>query len=105
MKRELNTVVLLMDEDFDAKFNSPDLGDWRTCFVSTYARTCRTLELLDCWKRQMSLEDTLGVMWGICFDEYFDGKNKYMPASFYDFCMEVFIAFSDTIDDDYDEED
>lgn len=99
MERKLNTVTLLDDKDFEVKFNEPNLGDWKTCFDSTYARTCRTLELLYCWKQQMSLEDALEFMWDICFDEYFDAESKYIPASFYDFCLEVFAAFSDTIDE------
>lgn len=99
MKRSLNGITLLSDAEFNRKFNAEELGHWENCFNTTYGRTCRFLELLKCWNDRLSLENTLLKMWNICFDIYFEDGIRYMPISFYNFCVETFMAFSDELDD------
>lgn len=99
MVEKLGKLTILDDTDFDAMFNDENLGDWRHCMDSVYAKTVRVLDLLDTWKQHLSLIDTMEVMWEICFDVYFDEKGQYIPSSFCDFCMSVLTAIGDTVEE------
>ena len=99
MNKTIGSVTVISDKEFEALFNDPDLGDWKIVIEDTYACTCRTLELLNMWKRHLAFSDILSEMWEICFDLYSKGDILYMPMSFYNFCVETLTAIEDTIEE------
>lgn len=96
--RTIKGIILVSDEEFNKRFE--DMGmNALDPIQDTYACTIRILELKQMWDSQMSLEDALRDMAVISYEECQEGKEYIIPASFYDFCYEVFTAFEDTIDE------
>ena len=98
MKRTLNGIILVSDEEFNKRFGDMDMNALDP-IQDTYTCTIRILELKQMWDNQMSLENALRDMAAICYEDCQEGKEYIIPTSFYDFCLEVFTAFEDTTDE------